>query len=388
MSQVIYKERNHTDCVKWDGCRKKFGKEGLLPLWVADMDFEAPSCVKEAVKEYADFGIYGYYLPSKRYKDAFIHWEKEHHNYEVSEEWIRFAPGVVPAINWLIQILTQENDRILIMPPVYYPFRDAIVDNHRIVVENPLVRTERRYVMNYEDFEQKIIERDVKLFILCSPHNPAGRVWTAEELERVLSICKKHHVYVIADEIHQDIIMTGHEQVVAASTGDFDDILITVTAATKTFNLAGCQNSIVIIPDQALRMRYDDHLTKLRTKEGNAFGYIAVQSAYEGGNEWLKEVLRIIEGNYHYMKETLRNALPDIWIPDLEGTYLMWIDLGKYIKAEDIESLIQEQCGLAVDYGSWFGGSDYGTFIRVNLATCRENIELAAQRILDALTPA
>ena len=298
---------------------------------------------------------------------------------------MRFAPGVVPAINWLIHILTQENDKIMIMPPVYYPFRDAIINNNRIVVESPLVREKHRYVMNYEDFEQKIIEHDVKLFILCSPHNPVGRVWTAEELEKILSICKKHHVYVIADEIHQDIIMAGYEQVVAASTGDFDDILVTVTAATKTFNLAGCQNSIVIIPDQALRELYDDYLTKLRIKGGNAFGYIAVQSAYEGGGEWLEEVLHIIEGNYHYLKETLQNALPDIWIPNLEGTYLMWIDLGKYIEAENMEQIIQEQCNLAVDYGTWFGGDDYGTFIRVNLATCRENIELAAQRIIDAL---
>lgn len=385
MSQVIYKERKHTDCTKWDGCEEKFGKDNLLPLWVADMDFEVPACVKEAVKEYADFGIYGYYMPTKGYEDAFIRWEKEHHNYEICREWMRFAPGVVPAINWLIHILTQENDKIMIMPPVYYPFRDAIVNNNRIVVENPLVREECRYVMNYEDFEQKIVEHDVKLFILCSPHNPVGRVWSSEELEKILSICKKHHVYVIADEIHQDIIMTGYEQVVAASTGDFDDILVTVTAATKTFNLAGCQNSIVIIPDQALRELYDDHLTKLRIKNGNAFGYIAVQSAYEGGGEWLEEVLQIIEGNYHYLKETLQNAFPDIWIPNLEGTYLMWIDLGKYIEAENMEQIIQEQCNLAVDYGNWFGGNDYGTFIRVNLATRRENIELAAQRIIDAL---
>lgn len=385
MTKVTYKERKNTNSTKWDGCAGKFGAENLLPLWVADMDFEVPGCVKEALAEYVDLGVFGYYMPPKGYRDAFIRWEEGHHGYVVKEEWMRFAPGVVPAINWLLHILTQEDESVIITPPVYYPFRDAIVNNGRKVVESPLLRTEQGYVMDYEDFERKVEENDVKLFIFCSPHNPVGRVWKADEIRKVLDICKKHHVYVIADEIHQDIIMKGCHQIAAATTGEYDDILVTVTAASKTFNLAGCQNSILVIPNKELRDLYDGHLTRLRITGGNAFGYIAAQSAYENGREWLDEVLEIIEGNYHYLRETLREALPKTWISDLEGTYLMWIDLGSYIAPENMERVIRDECGLAVDYGSWFGGEEYAGFIRVNLATRRENIELAAENIIRAL---
>ena len=385
MSQVIYKDRFGTDCNKWDGCEEKFGDEHLLPLWVADMDFEAPSCVKQALKKYVDFGVFGYYQIPNRYYEAFINWEKTYHDYDVKKEWIRFAPGVVPAFNWLIHILTNERDGVLITPPVYYPFKDAVVNNNRTLVESPLMRLEDHYELDYEDFERKIKEQNVKLFIFCTPHNPVGRVWSEEEIRRVLDICKKYGVYVIADEIHQDIIMDGYQKVTAAATGNYDEIMVTLTAATKTFNLAGCQNSIVVIPNESLRKRYDDYLTRLRITGGNAFGYIAVQSAYEGGRKWLDEVLNIIEENYHLMKSILEEKLPKVWIPKLEGTYLMWIDLGAYVSADEIESVIQKDCGLAVDYGSWFGGEAYGTFIRVNLATREENIRLAAEKIVEVL---
>ena len=385
MRQVIYKDRLGTDCNKWDGCEEKFGDEHLLPLWVADMDFEAPSCVKQALKEYVDFGVFGYYQIPNRYYEAFINWEKTYHDYDVKKEWIRFAPGVVPAFNWLIHILTNEQDGVLITPPVYYPFKDAVVNNNRTLVESPLMRLEDHYELDYEDFERKIKEQNVKLFIFCTPHNPVGRVWKKEEIVKVLDICKKYGVYVIADEIHQDIIMDGYQKVTAAATGNYDEIMVTLTAATKTFNLAGCQNSIVVIPNESLRKRYDDYLTRLRITGGNAFGYIAVQSAYEGGRKWLDEVLNIIEENYHLMKSILEEKLPKVWIPKLEGTYLMWIDLGAYVSADEIESVIQKDCGLAVDYGSWFGGEAYGTFIRVNLATREENIRLAAEKIVEAL---
>lgn len=385
MSQVIYKDRLGTDCNKWDGCEEKFGDEHLLPLWVADMDFEAPSCVKQALKEYVDFGVFGYYQIPNRYYEVFINWEKTYHDYDVKKEWIRFAPGVVPAFNWLIHILTNERDGVLITPPVYYPFKDAVVNNNRTLVESPLMRLEDHYELDYEDFERKIKEQNVKLFIFCTPHNPVGRVWKRDEIVKALDICKKYGVYVIADEIHQDIIMDGYQKVTAAATGNYDEIMVTLTAATKTFNLAGCQNSIVVIPNESLRKRYDDYLTRLRITGGNAFGYIAVQSAYEGGRKWLDEVLNIIEENYHLMKSILEEKLPKVWIPKLEGTYLMWIDLGAYVSADEIESVIQKDCGLAVDYGSWFGGEAYGTFIRVNLATREENIRLAAEKIVEAL---
>lgn len=386
MNKVIYKDRKNTNCIKWDGCLEKFGKKNLLPFWIADMDFEAPECVKNKLKEFVEFGLFGYAEAPEEYFEAFINWEKTYHDYEVKKEWIQFAPGVVPAFNWVIQVLTQKEDAVIVMSPVYYPFFDAVNNNGRKLIECPLLRKEDGYVMDYQSFEKKIVDNDVKLFIMCSPHNPVGRVWNEEELRTVLDICKKHNVYVIADEIHQDIVMSEHKKVTAAAVGDYDDILVTLTAATKTFNLAGVQNSIVIIPNEEIRSKYEFYTQNiLHVNRGNAFGYLAVQSAYDGGREWLDEVVEIVESNYHLMKNILEKNLPEVWISELQGTYLMWIDLGKYIKPEDMERVIEDECGIAVDYGSWFGGDDYAGFIRVNLATKPENVEIAANNIVNAL---
>lgn len=385
MDKVIYKDRKNTNSIKWDTCGERFGSQDLLPLWIADMDFEVPLCVKDALKEYVDFGVYGYYTPPGGYMKAFINWERNYHNYEVKEEWLRFSPGVVPAINWIVHILTEKKDGVIITPPVYHPFREAVVSNNRILVESTLTQSKGRYLMDYDDFEQKIKNHHVKLFVFCSPHNPVGRVWEVEEIRKVLDICKKHQVYVIADEIHQDIVMKGYRHIPAATTGDYDDMLVTLTAATKTFNLAACQNSIVIIPNEEIRAMYDEYLNRLRIKEGNAFGYIAVQSAYENGREWLESVLEIVESNFQIMKNILQLYLQDIYIADLEGTYLMWIDLSAYLKPEEIEQKLESQCGLAVNYGRIFGKQEYAGFIRVNLATKPENIAQAAYKIVKAI---
>lgn len=387
MGLLIYKDRKDTDCIKWDGCERNFGEKNLLPLWVADMDFEVPVCVKEALTKYIEFGTFGYSIPPRAYKESFIEWERKHHHYVVKREWIRFAPGVVPAFNWIVQMLTKEKDSIIILSPVYYPFRNAVLDNDRILVESHLVRNKEQYEIDFEDFEEKIVKNKVKLFIFCSPHNPVGRVWKKDEIQRLLDICKKYKVYVISDEIHQDIIMSGQEQIVAATVGEYDDILITLTAATKTFNLAACQNSFVIIPDKKLRNIYEEYTNKIHTSSGNAFGYIAVQAAYEGGEKWLEELLKTIESNYTLMKEMLETALPKVWISKLEGTYLMWIDLGNYVSKDEIEYMIKKKCRLAVDFGSWFGGEKYASCIRVNLATKRENIQMAAERIIQVFKP-
>lgn len=385
MSRIIYKDRTNANSRKFSGLKDKFGRDDLIPLWIADMDFEVPKCVQDALKEYIDFGVFGYYDPTDEYFNAIINWEEKYQNYKIKKEWIRYAPGVVPAFNWLIHNLTKENDSVIIMAPVYYPFGEGIVNNNRKLVESHLIRTENSYEIDFEDFERKIIENDVKLFIFCNPHNPVGRVWTEEEIKKTLDICKKHHVYVIADEIHQDLIMNGHKKVTAATVGDYDGMLITLTAATKTFNLASVQNAILIIPDEKLRQMYDDYLVKLRITIGNAFGYISVQSAYQYGRPWLEELLVLVESNYHLMKDMLEAELPDVWIPELQATYLMWIDLGKYLQADEVENVVLSECKLAVDFGSWFGGEQYAGCIRINLATSEEVIRQAAENIISVL---
>ena len=256
-----------------------------------------------------------------------------------------------------------------------------MTSNKRALVESHLINKDGYYRIDFEDFEEKILDQGVKLFILCSPHNPIGRVWDRDELVGLLDICKRNGVYVIADEIHQDIIIGDKFQYTAASLGDYSKILVTLTAATKTFNLAACQNSFLIIEDEDIRARYDAFAEKIRSTSGNAFGYIAVQAAYEAGRDWLEEVLGLIRANYSLLKEGLALRLPEARLTPLEGTYLAWLDLGAYLGPDDIEDTIKNKCGLAVDFGSWFGGQKYAGFIRINLATSRENIEILLDRL-------
>lgn len=394
MSLLKYVDRKNTDCFKWDGLEKTYGKDDLLPMWVADMDFQVPECVRDGLKKYLEQGAFGYYYPPETYYDAFISWEKKHHGYEVKKEWMRFSPGVVPAFHWLVQVLAGEGEAVAVMPPVYYPFMNAVKSNGRRLVECPLLLTGGRYRMDYKAFEDTVVREDVKAFIFCSPHNPVGRVWEKDEIRRILDICKRHHVYVISDEIHHDIIMSGHTHIPSATAGEpgeYDSILITLTAATKTFNLASVQNSIAVIPDEDLREKWDRFTEGISVSHGNAFGYVAVQSAYKEGRPWLEELLEAVEGNYRYLRGRLEAELPGVKVADLEGTYLMWVDLSALLKPEDLQPdgmkhLMEDECGIAVDYGSWFGGDEYAGCIRINLATSRENVITAADRIIACLS--
>lgn len=385
MSFVTYINRKNTNSVKWDGQSAMYQQEGLLPLWVADMDFQVPESVTNALKDYINMGAFGYYLTPDSYYDAFIQWEQTHHNYTVSKEWIRFSPGVVAAFNWIIHFMTNPGDAVIVTTPVYYPFLHAVTDNNRTLITSELVSENGIYTFDFDDFERKIVENDVSLFILCSPHNPVGRVWTREELKTLLDICRKHNVFVISDEIHHDLVYADNTHFPSFTVGDYDNMMITLTAPSKTFNLASCQNSIIIIPDENIRKRWDAYTHQLRYESGNAFGYVAAEAAYKDGREWFEEVKEIIYTNYLYVKETLSEHLPHAVVSPLEGTYLLWIDLSHYLSPEEIKPFMQEKCQLAFDYGDWFGGEQFATFIRMNLATSRENVEIAVERIISNL---
>ena len=389
MKEVLtFRDRQNTNCEKWDGLADQFGQSDLLPLWVADMDFEAPLCVQEALAAYLKTAVYGYYHPPKEYLESFIKWEADWHTYQVEKEWIRFVPGVVPAIYWMIQTVTKPQEHVLILPPVYYPFFHAIEESDRRLSQCPLRYGEDgSYTMDLRGIEQCIKEEQVKLFLLCSPHNPAGRVWKREELKAVLDLCKKYHVFVLADEIHQDLILEPNKQIAAATVGDYDSILVTVTSATKTFNIAGCQNAFIILPDAEIRRKFDQTLCRLHMKEGSSFGYVAVQAAYTYGRPWLELVRKQILENYNCLKTKLIKLLPEAILTPLEGTYLAWINLEAYLKNADVCETVQGKCHLAVDYGEWFGGEQYRSFIRINLATKQEYIEEAVKRLAKELVP-
>ena len=383
MSNLVkYVDRVGTDCNKWDSMDARFGDNDLMALWVADMDFKVPQCAIDAAVKYAEFGIYGYYKVPNEYHQAFIDWEKKYHNCEIKKEWLRFSPGVVSPINWYVNMKTKPGEAVIVMTPVYYPFLDAINNNGRKLVSSDLINNGGVYTVNFEDFEQKIVDNNVKLFILSSPHNPVGRVWKREELEQMLAICRKHGVFVVADEIHHDLIMPGHEHTEILNIPGYTDMVVAITAGSKTFNLAGCQNSFVILPDEKLRAEYDEFLNTVRIKGGSAFGYVAVAAAFRGGREWLEEVISIVKENADYIKNTLAEKLPKAVVSPLEGTYLLWVDLGAYVEEGKMKEFIQDKCRLAVDYGDWFGGDRFGGHVRFNLATSKENIVEAVDRIV------
>ena len=383
-----YIDRKNTCCSKWDGLQQQFGEDGLLSMWVADMDFACPDCVVQALENYVRQPL-GYFEPPMSYYETVAHWEMEQHGYAVQPEWICVTPGVVPAIHWAVRVFTEPGDSVMISTPVYYPFMNAV--NHcgeRKLVKNELKKTDTRYEIDFDRFEQDIKEHNVKLYILCNPHNPVGRVWTEEELRQLLEICKRHNVMVISDEIHQDIINPGlgRKKVTAATTGDYDDILITMAAASKTFNMAAVQNSFIIIPKEEHRKRFQAFLKNMSLDHVNGFGYTATEAALNGGQAWLKDALNVIYGNYDYVKQRFAEECPQVQIAELEGTYLLWLDFSAFFKTqEEIKDFLQGKCKIAMDYGAWFGGEGYDAFARMNLATSRENVKEACNRLIRVL---
>lgn len=383
MEELIFVDRKNTNSVKWDGQTEMFGTEGLHAMWVADMDIKAPACVRKALADYVELGAIGYYKIPDSYYEAFLSWEKVHHGFEGKKEWMRFSPGVVAAFNWLIQMMSQPGDAVIVNTPVYYPFLHAVTDNGRKLITSELINENGIYRIDYEDFENKIIEHQVKVFILCSPHNPVGRVWSKDELKKILEICQRHDVFVISDEIHQDMTFYGHKHTPSFLAADDWSNIVTLTAASKTFNLAGGQHAIALIPDEALRKKWDDFTLKIRLMNGNAFGYIATEAAYSEGEEWYQNVRKQVQENDTYLRDTLKKFLPDLVISPLEGTYLVWIDLRAYMDPKDVKPFIMERCKLAVDFGDWFGGEQFEGFIRMNLATSKENVKIGIERMIE-----
>ena len=376
-------ERKGTYSLKWDALDKRFGNADLISMWVADMEIKAPKEVIEALKERCEHGVFGYSYVSDEYYNSVINWLKEKHNYEIKKEWLRFTNGVVTAIYCFVNIFTKVDDAILILTPVYYPFHNAVKDNNRKLITCDLKNTDGYFTIDYDEVEKKIVENKVKLFIQCSPHNPAGRVWKEEELAKILEICKKHNVLVISDEIHQDITMKGYKHIPSAivANGKYADNLITVSAASKTFNLAGLIHSNIIISNDELRKKYDEEIKKINQTEINILGMLATQVAYEKGSEWLENVKEIIEDNFNYLKTELNKNIPEITITNLEGTYLVFLDLRKIIPIDKVKEFIQDKCNLAIDFGEWFGASFKG-FIRINLATDPEIVKKAVESII------
>ncbi len=379
-------DRRGTNSLKYDFAEER-GKPGdVMPLWVADMDFRTPPAVIEALIEASRHGIFGYSDVKLPYFQTLHDWYRDHFQWSTEASWLVKTPGVVFAICTAIRALTDPGDGVLIQRPVYYPFTDAILDNNRVLVNNPLIYRDGRYTIDLVDFETKISENAVKLFILCNPHNPVGRVWSKDELIGMGEICLKYNVTVISDEIHGDFIYPGYRHTIFASLKpEYADITITCTAPSKTFNLAGLQVSNIFISNKGLRHMFRKAMCRTGYMQLNTFGLVACQAAYERGEDWLDELRAYLSGNLTYIRSFLREELPQISMVEPEGTYLVWLDFRSLGMAEEqLDCFILEEAGLWLDKGSMFGPEGEG-FQRINIACPRATLEQAFTQLKHAI---
>lgn len=374
--------RVDTDSVKWDSIKTTYGKDDLVPLWVADMDFMAPAPVIDALSNYTKRGLFGYSLVPDALYQAIFDWEKTHYGYSLEKEDILFSPGVVPSIGVAIQAYTKPGDSILIHDPVYHPFANMVKANERNLVTSPLEIEDGHFIMDLTDMEAKIKNNQVKMLILCNPHNPGGRVWTKAELIACGLLCQQYGVLVVSDEIHQDLVFAPHQHLSFHTLApDFADFSIILTAATKTFNLAAVKLSMVYIKNKELRAAFQEVQSTTEQNTINTFGYVATQAAYEKGEPWRQDLLAYLAENSRYTEAFFKEHLPQVKVMAPEGTYLMWLDFRAYdLSPKALEDKLVQEAGVVLNNGAIFGNGGRG-FMRLNLACPRETLAEGLERI-------
>lgn len=375
-------DRKNTRCLKYDFAVKRGMPEDVLPLWVADMDFETSSYIEDALTERVKEGIFGYSDVQTPYFEIIRDWMIRHHDWEPQEKWLIKTPGVVFALAMAVKAYTDPGDKVLLQQPVYYPFSEVITDNGREVVSNDLVLTvDGTYKIDFADSEQKIIANGIKLFLLCSPHNPVGRVWTKEELEKIGDICVKHGVTVVSDEIHNDFIWEGTHTVFAGIKKEFADISVTCTSPSKTFNLASMLISNIFIPNQILRRKFCKEMDRAGISQLSVLGLVATEAAYAHGDEWYAAMKNYVRDNIAFARAYVEENLPGVRMIDTQGTYLIWLDFRQTgLTVEQLDHKIIYEAGLWLDSGKIFGKTGEG-FERINVACPRAVLQEALDRI-------
>jgi len=380
-------DRTGTDSIKWDMTDQYFDKKDCLPLWVADSDWETAPEIKEAVRDRVEHGIFGYTYPSEKLTQTIIKWVKEHYNWQIKKEWIVYANGVVPSINISIRALTIPGDGVIIQTPVYFPFISTINNTGRQIVNNKLNNNDGYYTIDFERLQENISPdseegcKRAEMFLFCSPHNPVGRVWQTEELEKLNQIIIDNDLILVSDEIHADFVFADNQHIPPASLSkEIENRSITLMAPSKTFNIAGLHTSFAVIPNKKIRKKFmsvKDHLVGA----GNIFGLTAMEAAYSKGEDWLEAQLDYLKGNIDYTANYLKENLPQIKFAKPEGTYLFWLDFRNITNcSEDINEKLVKEFSVALEPGNWFGEGGAG-FLRMNLATPRENIKRALEGI-------
>lgn len=375
-------DRRNTYSLKYDFAAKRNMPEDLMPLWVADMDFKVSSYIQEALLKQTEHGIFGYSEVQEEYFQVVKQWMERHYEWEIESRWLVKTPGVVFALAMAVKAFTQEGDGVLIQQPVYYPFSEVIVDNGRKVVSNTLVQDEAgRYGIDFQDFEEKIVKEKIKLFFLCNPHNPVGRVWSREELERLGDICCRHHVIVVSDEIHGDFVFSGKHHVFASLKEEYKEISIVATSPSKTFNIAGLQVSNILIPNQELKRKFQKQIDAAGYSQLNVMGLVATKAAYEYGDEWYEAMYQYVKENIAYTKQFIEEKLPQVRLAENQGTYLLWLDFRELKLSEiELEELIIKKAKLWLDSGRIFGTAGKG-FQRINVACPRKILTEALTRL-------
>lgn len=380
-------DRTNTDSLKYDFAIERGMPKGILPLWVADMDFPTSSYILDAIKERTEHGIFGYSDVKDEYFDAVRKWMNKRHGWKVNKEWMITTPGVVFALAMAVRAYTKVEEGVLILQPVYYPFGKVVEDNKRkLVVSNLRLMEDNRYHMDLEDVENKIVQGNVKMLIMCSPHNPVSRVWSKEELCALGDICLKHNVIIMSDEIHADFVYEDNKHYVLADLDEkYAQITITATAPSKTFNIAGLQVSNVFISNKDLRDRFVEEIATTGYSQINSLGIVACRAAYEHGEEWYQAMLKYVKANIDYVDEYLKNNIPVLKMIKAEGTYLVWIDCRQLaLKDDELEDLVVNKAGLWLDGGTMFGEAGSG-FQRINVACPRETLKIALDKLRDAV---
>lgn len=378
--------RQGSSSVKYDSLKEVFGRDDILPMWVADMDFQAPPSVLNAVREAAERGIFGYTFRSAESVGQFINWVKTRHNWEIKREWITSAPGIVAALPVSIRAFTKPGDKILIQTPVYPPFHNIVKENNRVLVTSPLKESESGWDINWEDFENKL-ESGVKLFILCSSHNPLGRVWSMEELKKMGNLCVKYGVIIFSDEIHADLSLFGNTHIPMASISEeIASTTITAMAPSKTFNVAGMMNSVIITSSSTLFSGYQSELLSLHLDLGNIFGHISMEAAYSGGERWLDELKEYLQKNIDYAYDFLRKEIPQISFRRPQSSFLLWMDFRNTgLTHTEVRERLLNVCKLGLNDGLAFGPEGEG-FFRMNIGTPLANVQEGLNRLKSGFT--
>lgn len=379
-------DRHNTRSLKYDFAKRRGMPEDVLPLWVADMDFETSSYIQNALKERINHGIFGYSEVETPYFEIVCNWLKIRHNWIPEEKWLVKTPGVVFALAMAVKAYTQPNDGILIQQPVYYPFSEVIEDNGRKVVSNDLyLGKDNRYHIDFGDFERKIVENNVKLFLLCSPHNPVGRVWTVEELRKIGDICLKYGVIVVSDEIHQDFVFQGKHTVFASLGEKYEQNCIVCTSPSKTFNLASMLISNIFIPNTQLRRKFRKQVDSAGISQLSVLGLVATETAYSKGGKWYMAMMAYIRRNLEFVRNFVENNLRGVNMIETEGTYLVWLDFRDTgLSVDELDEIIIHKAKLWLDSGKIFGKCGEG-FQRINIACPQSILKDALERIKNAL---